>query len=247
MTATIGRPSQSAIPVPLPRLGRCPDCPDEIRIRGNGRLYAHNCTGDGSLPLIVLKPTFARWLWTQSKRRDDYTNLATLVAGRHFRACTRSPKLTAADVDWVTAEELHERLHRRQLQLTGSDLMRPNVERCSSACRDLLKIAAVHERLLATARLTVADLEPEPIVRVFRRDAGWLLPDFTDYADCTTNFHRQRDGRPACTGTAVWKVVEDHGMHLTIGFYCDADLPAEHRTAAAHAGLTATHREGSAA
>jgi hypothetical protein len=31
----------------------------------------------------------------------------------------------------------------------------------------------------------------------------------------------------------VWKVVEDHGMHLSIGFWCDADLPAEHRQTAA--------------
>ena len=70
-------------------------------------------------------------------------------------------------------------------------------------------------------------------VRVFHRANGWVLPDYTDLADCTTNFHREQDGRPACTETAVWKVVEDHGLHLTIGFYCDADLPTEHRQAAA--------------
>lgn len=69
----------------------------------------------------------------------------------------------------------------------------------------------------------------EPEVRVFRRAAGWVLPDYSDLADCTSNFHREQDGRPACTDTAVWKVIEDHGLHLTIGFYCDNDLPAEHR------------------
>jgi hypothetical protein len=78
--------------------------------------------------------------------------------------------------------------------------------------------------------------EPEanagPEVHVHHRPGGWTTPDFTDLADCTTNFHRQQDGRPPCTDTAVWKVVEDHGLHLTIGFYCDADLPAEHRPAA---------------
>jgi hypothetical protein len=75
----------------------------------------------------------------------------------------------------------------------------------------------------------------KPVVRVFRSrsDAGWVLPDYTDLADCTSNFHREQDGRPACTAAAVWKVVEDHGMHLTIGFYCDADLPGEHRPTAA--------------
>jgi len=69
----------------------------------------------------------------------------------------------------------------------------------------------------------------KPIVRVHHRSAGWVLPDFTDLADCTSNFHRERDGRPACTAVAVWKVIEDHGMHLTLSFWCDADLPAEHR------------------
>ncbi|MET9445055.1 hypothetical protein [Streptomyces sp. NPDC006610] len=73
----------------------------------------------------------------------------------------------------------------------------------------------------------------KPTVRVFHRPTGWVLPDYTDLADCTTNFHREQDGRLPCADTAVWKVVEDHGMHLKIGFYCDADLPAEHRRAAA--------------
>ena len=75
--------------------------------------------------------------------------------------------------------------------------------------------------------------DPALEVRVAHRPGGWVLPDYTDLADCTTNFHRQQDGRPPCTDTAVWKVVEDHGMHLTIGFYCDTDLPAQHRKDAA--------------
>lgn len=230
--------TKEPIPVPLPNLGRCADCGDEIRLRGNGRLYAHDCTGDGQLPLVVLRPTFARWLWTQSKRRDDYTNLATLVAGRHFRACTRSPKITAADVDWTTADELHQKLHLTQLARTGSELMRPNGERCGGVCRDLQKIAAIYERLIALADPALAcreDVAPGPVIRVFRRDTGWVLPDFTDFADCTSNFHRAQDGRPACMDVAVWKVVEDHGMHLTIGFYCDADLPDEHKPQAREA------------
>lgn len=87
-----------------------------------------------------------------------------------------------------------------------------------------------------------ADCEPDEIdeepaedddegreVRVFRRDAGWVMPDFTDLADCTTNFHRERDGRPACTDAAVWKVVELADLGASIGFYCDADLPDEHK------------------
>ncbi|WP_394436201.1 hypothetical protein [Streptomyces sp. SGAir0957] len=238
MTATITTwPAHTTepTPVPLPNLGRCDWCGDEIRLRGNGRLYAHGCTGDGSLPLITLRPTFARWLWMQSKRRDEYTNLATLVAVQHFRGCTRSPKWTAADMDWTTAEELHQRLHARQLARTGSEVMRLNGERCDGSCRDLAKIAAVYDRLIVDGDPAFVGRD-ETAVRAHHSARGWLLPDYSDYADCTTNFHRQQDGRPACMATAVWKVVRQHTSAdghpmLTIGFYCDADLPAEHRAA----------------
>lgn len=69
----------------------------------------------------------------------------------------------------------------------------------------------------------------KPKIRVVRRETGWVMRDFTDLEQCTTNFI---DGRPPCTAIAVWRVVEDHGMHLTIGFYCDADLPKQHKTQA---------------
>lgn len=77
------------------------------------------------------------------------------------------------------------------------------------------------------------DDDAGPIVRVFRRDAGWVMTG-PEPEECTTNFHRQQDGRPACTETAAWKVVEDHESAdgfpmLSIGFYCDADLPEQHR------------------
>lgn len=68
-----------------------------------------------------------------------------------------------------------------------------------------------------------------PIIRVFRRTDGWLFGGSRTVEPCTSNFHREQDGRPACTADAVWKVVEDHGMHLTISFWCDGDFPAEHR------------------
>ncbi|HEY9369106.1 hypothetical protein [Streptomyces sp.] len=76
---------------------------------------------------------------------------------------------------------------------------------------------------------TTKSVDADPEVRVFHRADGWVLPDYTDLADCTSNFHRQQDGRPACTATPVWKVVKDYGLHLSIGFYCDTDLPDEHR------------------
>ncbi|MFM9652785.1 hypothetical protein ACKI1S_42630 [Streptomyces galilaeus] len=73
-----------------------------------------------------------------------------------------------------------------------------------------------------------------PEVRVFHRTVGWTIGQLTP-EPCTSNHFRQQDGRPACAKTAVWKVVEDHGMHLSIGFYCDDDLPDEHRHPAARA------------
>ena len=68
----------------------------------------------------------------------------------------------------------------------------------------------------------------KPVVRVFRNPSGWTMTG-PSAEECTTRFHREQDGRPPCTNTAVWKVVEDHGMRLDIGFYCDADLPVEHK------------------
>lgn len=74
--------------------------------------------------------------------------------------------------------------------------------------------------------------DEDPVeVRVFHSADGWVLPDHTDLADCTTNYLRQQDGRPPCTEPAVWKVVEEPASAdgfpmLTIGFYCDADLHA---------------------
>jgi hypothetical protein len=67
-----------------------------------------------------------------------------------------------------------------------------------------------------------------PEVRVFHRAEGWLMGQPAPEA-CSSNYYREQDGRPACTATAVWKVVEERDFGLTIGFWCDDDMPAEHR------------------
>lgn len=85
-----------------------------------------------------------------------------------------------------------------------------------------------HEEVRRTVGVVKED-DAELPVRVFHSADGWALPDYTDLADCTTNFHRQQDGRLPCTETAVWKVVEQRGLVMTIAWYCDGDLPAEHR------------------
>lgn len=82
----------------------------------------------------------------------------------------------------------------------------------------------------------------KPTVRVRHDARGWVMPDFSDLHQCTSNHHRQQGDRPACTDIAAWRVVEDHGMHLTLSFWCDADLPAEHRPAS-----PTRHQEGTAA
>lgn len=77
-----------------------------------------------------------------------------------------------------------------------------------------------------------SDGQEGPDIIVRHNPAGWPLPDYSDLADCTTNHQPQHAGRPACTAPAVWRVVEDHGMHLTISFWCDAHLSDEHRSLA---------------
>jgi hypothetical protein len=82
--------------------------------------------------------------------------------------------------------------------------------------------------------------DDSPQVRVFRCDTGWVMTG-TAPEPCTSNHHRAQDGREPCTATAVWKVVEEHESAdgfpmLSIGFYCDTDLPDKHR---AQAGVAA--------
>lgn len=75
-----------------------------------------------------------------------------------------------------------------------------------------------------------------PEVRVFHRADGWTLPSLSpDVQTCTSNHDRQQAGEPLCSATAVWKVVELHGLVTTIGFWCDDDMPAEHRRLAQRA------------
>ena len=66
-----------------------------------------------------------------------------------------------------------------------------------------------------------------PEVRVFHRAGGWVFSFEPGVQPCTIT--RRPEGRQDCTDTAVWKVVENHGMHLTISTWCDGHLPDERR------------------
>lgn len=143
-------PTRTAIPTGLPELGLCSHCEGEIRIRKNGALYAHGCTGNGRKPVSTLEPTFVRWLYAQSKRHDGRINPLTSLAQYVFVGCTRSHHRTVADVHWVTAEELHEEQHRRQKRWTGSDVRQPyNGQRCDWMCEDIETACEAHAALLA--------------------------------------------------------------------------------------------------
>lgn len=164
--------AQTDIAVPLPRLAACPLCKEEIRVRKTGELYRHDrdfgpndalpldrygdivtrCPQSGQPAQELLEPTFARWLWMQSKRRDDAINRFTQFAAFQFRGCTRSPRLTARDVTWSTPEELHGVLHLRQLARTGSTVRNPLTgEECDWMCRDLHHAAEAYGKLVEAA------------------------------------------------------------------------------------------------
>lgn len=82
---------------------------------------------------------------------------------------------------------------------------------------------------VAEQRIAEPSASADPDVSVFYREDGWTLSGSPEVQACTSNYVPEREGMPPCTATAVWKVVEQHPMHLTVGFWCDADLPAEHR------------------
>lgn len=68
-----------------------------------------------------------------------------------------------------------------------------------------------------------------PEVRVFHSADGWTVHYEPGTQTCTINHVPEGEGRKSCTATAVWKVVQLRDFGLTISFWCDADLPNEHR------------------
>ncbi|MFD8577191.1 hypothetical protein ACFV1H_17900 [Streptomyces virginiae] len=142
---------------PLPRLGNCHGCGQEIRLRTDGTLYQHprynvRCPGSRR-PTGLLEPTFVRWLHANAARRDAYTNRVTHLAQQLFHGCTRSPKRAPADMSWTTTEELHEELHRQQVRLTGSENRSGygGTQRCDWVCRDVEHAGRAYAELLAAA------------------------------------------------------------------------------------------------
>lgn len=141
---------------PLPRLGYCPGCCEEIRLRVDGTLYQHarynaRCWGSRQVR-PPLEPTFVRWLHANATRRDAYTNPVTSLAQQTFRGCTRSPHRTPADMPWTTADGLHKAWHEQLVRLSGSeDRRRTGGENCDWMCRGIEHAGRVYAELLAAA------------------------------------------------------------------------------------------------
>jgi hypothetical protein len=119
--------------VNVPNQGLCSVCEATVRIRKDGRTYAHpqpydpdasivcsiidgrvvvhsDCPGGNQPPAVLLEMTFARWLHAHAGRRDFRENQVTFLAQHMFRPCTRTRK-TPADVTWARPEELHLEFH----------------------------------------------------------------------------------------------------------------------------------------
>ncbi|MFJ3200967.1 hypothetical protein [Streptomyces sp. NPDC086989] len=141
---------------PLPRLGDCPGCSEEIRVRVDGTLQQHQrygarCPGSRR-PVGLLEPTFVRWLHANAPRKDGRANRVTRLAQMMFRGCTQSPNRTPADMTWTTAEELHEDWHRRLVQLSGcEDRREMDGKHCDWVCRDVETARRVYAALTAGA------------------------------------------------------------------------------------------------
>lgn len=93
-------------------------------------------------------------------------------------------------------------------------------------------------RIVESLEKVVTDVTSSREPRAFRQETGWILnvPGEEDGPQrCSSNHFREQDGRPACTSTAVWKIVTffNDGFGMTLSFYCEADLPEEHHALAA--------------
>jgi hypothetical protein len=141
---------------PLPRLGHCPGCGEEIRVRIDGTLRQHDrygvrCPGSRR-PVGLLEPTFVRWLHANAPRKDAHTNRITSLAQHLFNACGRTPRRAPIDMTWTTAVQLHQHLHRHHKRMTGSE-NRGGIggERCDWACRDVMHAADAYNALISAA------------------------------------------------------------------------------------------------
>lgn len=153
-------------PVPLPRLGMCPVCERETKLRTNGVLHKHrelitpespircdprtgyritSCPGSGRTA-TPLEPTFLRWVWAHRARRDARTNRVTMLAemtcGMSF-GCGRDNRIE--DRRWTTAEECHHWQH------TGPSAAAVR-NGCDWLCADIRSAAEQYDRLYARHR-----------------------------------------------------------------------------------------------
>ena len=203
-------------------------------IKGGDPVYVHSEDGC-SAPAALYVPNI---------NSDPYGQLAfKRIQGRAIEAFHRSQQ-HAAKLDLELFAEAQEEAVAAVLEAVGRAYAAAAINQVAQTLIDKLDedtYVALGD-IAATLDLEVIeDLdgangtgEASPEVRVLHRADGWTLRGEPAPEQCTSNFHREQDGRPPCTDIAVWKVVEEHESAdgfpmLTIGFWCDADLPDEHK------------------
>jgi hypothetical protein len=146
----------------------------------------------------------------------------------------------ASNLD-INADEVHERALESVLEAIGRAYAAAAISQVAQTLIDKLDedtYVALGD-IAATLDLDVVeDLEGAngtgeddagPEVRVFHSADGWTVPYEPGTQTCTINHVPEDEGRQACAATAVWKVVQQRDLCLTIGFWCGGHLPPEHR------------------
>jgi hypothetical protein len=137
-------------PNPLPRVGICPECGDEVRLRRDDYPRVHGACPGVHERTVPLPPTFLRWIWSHRARRDARTNPITrfaeftvgLTRGCHYGSIALVP--------WTTADELHDFKHSLR-----------QAPDCDWLCRDIEQAAAVYAHLVAGARRVTGRTGPD--------------------------------------------------------------------------------------
>lgn len=173
----------------------------------------------------------------------DCNKVAITVMNNHDPANTEAgeDEVTATGPNWQALVPVvaHDLMNRTGLTLSGMCTVGSTKDPDARAALTTEAVNLVYA--LADSTLTATrNANPEaPKVRVSHQAGGWTLPSLSpDVQACTSNYTSEREGMLPCTAAAVWKVSELYDdLHATFGFWCDDDLPAEHRHAAAAALL----------
>lgn len=197
-------------------------------IKAGDPMYTHAECG---APATLYVPNMGGDVYSElAHKRIKAKALEAHITGQHTAAVLEKE---GRDAEEYALDEVLEAVGRSYAAAAITQVMKTLVDKLDEdtyvalgEIADTLDLAVVED--LDGANGTGQD-EESPDVRVGYRADGWTMGGSTTAEACSTNHHRQQDGRPECTDTAVWKTVRPFDYGLTVGFYCDADLPAEYR------------------